>query len=372
MATICTLPAANVSPQTASKSGEILPLTTLRFFAAFHVLLFHAWGIFLPTHPGYWNDFLSLGYVGVSIFFVLSGYILTVVYLNSPAINLRRFYVARFARIYPVFAMSLLLVIPFTWADTAHHIIRFTGGYFTSLSMIQAWIPNLGTSNVPAWSVSAEAFFYLAFPVLGLAIARLEKPLRLGLILWLTSIAVSVILCRTVHSPSLSRDNFIFARFNPLLRLPEFLIGVCAAKWRPRVIPKSLSWVSILVYLGLMPVIVHLPELVVSNGLLAPVFAALIVGLGNLNGKFERFLSSPPLVTLGHASYSLYILHFPVIFWLTRLLGETKALGAPWILPLGPPERLAAYVATTILVSILSYKLIETPARRYLMGRLPR
>jgi peptidoglycan/LPS O-acetylase OafA/YrhL len=366
-----------ISPS-ARKSGEILPLTSLRFFAAFHVLLFHTWGIYMPTRQSYWNNFLSLGYVGVSIFFILSGYILTAVYLRgNREISYRKFYVARFARIYPLYAMSLLIVAPFTWASIEnrslhYHLLRFASDYVGSLGMIQAWLPGLGTSNVPSWSVSAEAFFYLVFPAIGLAIAtKIYKPLRLAFILWLISIAISLTLCKTIHSPYIWRDNFSFARFNPLLRLPEFLIGVCAALWRPRTIPKCLSWMSVLIYLGLIPLIVHIPELVISNGLLAPVFVALIMGLETLNGKFERFLSSPVLVTLGHASYSLYLLHFPVLFLLTSLLGTagTRAMGSPWILPFNAPERFATYLVATVVASVVSYKLIETPARRYFISR---
>ncbi len=373
--------AGNLGFSTVSKSEEILPLTSLRFFAAFHVLLFHAWGIFLPSLPGhcYWNDFVSLGYVGVSIFFILSGYILTVVYLqhgSSVAFNRRKFYIARFARIYPLYALSLLILAPLKWEDLGTHslpyrIIKFAGLCVANFGMIQAWRPAFGGGwNVPVWSVSAEAFFYLVFPVIGLAIAtRIKKPLRLGLIFWLASIAISLILCNAANSSHLSRDNFGFARCNPLLRLPEFLIGVCAARWRPRVISKSLSWMSVLIYLGLIPLIARLPEVVVSNGLLAPIFVALIVGLGALNGNFERLLSSPVLVTLGRASYSLYVLHFPVLFWLTHLLRtpETRALGGPWIIPFGPAERLTAYIVVTVVASILSYNLVEKPARQHLL-----
>jgi len=372
--------AGRIASQVAGKSAEILPLTSLRFFAAFHVVLFHVWGKFLPLLPGprYWNDLIKLGYIGVDIFFILSGYILAVVYMRQGSgvkINRRKFYIARFARIYPLYALSLLIFAPFEWGNIrahslASHIIKFAGLCITNFGMIQAWRPAFGAGwNVPAWSVSAEAFFYLIFPVIGVAIAtRIRKPLRLGFMLWLASISISLILSKAIHS----HDNFAFARSNPLLRLPEFLVGVCAALWRPRVIPKSLSWMSVLVFLGLVPLIVHLPQLVVSNGLLAPIFAALIVGLGTLDGGFERLLSSPALVTLGHASYSLYLLHFPVLFWLTYFAGTagTTDLGGPWILPFSPPERLAAYLVITVAASILSYFLVEKPARQYLLKRL--
>jgi peptidoglycan/LPS O-acetylase OafA/YrhL len=373
-------PAGSDHVRTTSKSGEILPLTSLRFFAALYVVLFHTWDAFLPSLPGprYWNDFLNLGYVGVSIFFILSGYILTVVYLPNRSVNrldLHKFYIARFARIYPLYALSLISVGFFTWKDLAHNSPHFattklTIRYLANFGLLEAWYPALGTANVPAWSVSAEAFFYLVFPAIGLTLAtKVKKPLRFGLFLWLSAIVISLSLLRVFHSPD---GDLVLARFNPLLRLPEFLIGVCAARWQPRAIPKGMSWISVLIYLALIPLIAHLPMLLVSNGLLAPVFVALIISLGNLKGSFERFMSSPILVSLGHASYSLYLLHFPVLFWLTYLLSvkRTSELGSPWILPFSAPGRLMTYLVVTIAISIAGYYLVEKPARKYLIRRL--
>src|SRR6266853_1107259 len=87
-------------------------LTSLRFFAAFHVVIFHFQAMQIFIGPAWFQKLSSIGYVGVSFFFVLSGFILVYTYAgrDTPA---RDFWRARFARIYPAFAFSLLLTGPF-------------------------------------------------------------------------------------------------------------------------------------------------------------------------------------------------------------------------------------------------------------------
>src|SRR5260370_3381114 len=124
----------------------------------------------------------SIGYVGVSFFFVLSGFILVYTYAGRPMI-LKDFWRARFARIYPAYAFSLLVTAPFfffavltmnipffAWAK-AH--LKFVSVLVVSL--LQAWVPPAALSwNAVAWSLSVEAFFYLLFPFLLLFFVRLS------------------------------------------------------------------------------------------------------------------------------------------------------------------------------------------------------
>ena len=87
-------------------------LTTLRFFAALHVVLFHMRVIgILPGGPWWYQNFASIGFVGVNFFFVLSGFILVYTY-DGPSLNVRRFWWARFARIYPAYILSLIVAAP--------------------------------------------------------------------------------------------------------------------------------------------------------------------------------------------------------------------------------------------------------------------
>ena len=87
-------------------------LTSLRFFAAFHVVIFHFQAMQIFIGPAWFQKLSSIGYVGVSFFFVLSGFILVYTYAGRPIV-LNNFWRARFARIYPSYAFSLLVTAPF-------------------------------------------------------------------------------------------------------------------------------------------------------------------------------------------------------------------------------------------------------------------
>ena len=371
-------------------NGEILPLTSVRFFAAFHVVLYHTWGIFLPSLaiPAYITWFLSLGYAGVSIFFVLSGYILCVVYMHRntpPSVDRKQFFLARFARIYPVYAFSLIASVPFVVMllgdrSVMSKMLRMISPSVVNFGLLQAWKPALGGGwNVPAWSISAEAFFYLLFPILAVRIwTRVQRPLLLAFLLWCLTVTISLI---TIHIPFLQsavhRHGDEFLRFNPLLRLPEFLIGVAVATWQQRtkfVAPWWLAIGSILATLALVPLLVKCSRVLVSNGLLAPLFAVMLVGFGSSNGYFERLLSFRPFVLLGRASFSLYLLHLPVLFWFCFLERGRNALPFSEQQLFRPtstgPGPLIAYLAITLAISIASYEWLESSGRRFLLSRL--
>ena len=103
--------------------GRIDALTSLRFFAALWVVFFHQWLTYYPKTLGSWfyQTLISKGFLGVDIFFLLSGYILAYVYLKGarpPKVNKIFFWRARFARIYPVYALSFLLEAPFIMASS--------------------------------------------------------------------------------------------------------------------------------------------------------------------------------------------------------------------------------------------------------------
>src|SRR5258708_12904003 len=88
-------------------------LTTLRFFAALHVVLFHMRVVgILPVGPWWYQNFASIGYIGVNFFFVLSGFILVYTYAGST-LSVWQFWQTRFARIYPAYVLSLVASAPF-------------------------------------------------------------------------------------------------------------------------------------------------------------------------------------------------------------------------------------------------------------------
>jgi peptidoglycan/LPS O-acetylase OafA/YrhL len=164
-------------------------LTSLRFFAAFHVVLFHvhpALPGLEPNHPlkvG-WAQFCANGFTAVSFFFTLSGFILAYNYPPTREVAARTFYRARFARIYPVYVFGLVLGLPFL----AMRVLRegsFGGAALEvalAVALLQAWVPWLWFAvNAPGWSLSVEAFFYGVFPWAGRRLAALVSSERRAL-----------------------------------------------------------------------------------------------------------------------------------------------------------------------------------------------
>jgi peptidoglycan/LPS O-acetylase OafA/YrhL len=156
-----------IHPQlgTPSRRTALPALTGVRFFAAFYVVLSHSlpWVATRFRIPGPAKIFLSNGYLAVAMFFLLSGFILAYTYDGQIAgsRNRARFWEARFARIYPVYLLSLVLAY---WFERGLHVKT----QIAVLTMTQAWNPlspeTVGAWNYPAWTLSVEAFFYLVFP----------------------------------------------------------------------------------------------------------------------------------------------------------------------------------------------------------------
>jgi len=165
---------------------KIPALTSLRFFAALHVLLFHTRAMGAVFGPVWFQRLSSIGYTGVTFFFVLSGFILVYTY-SGRSVTAKKFWSARFARVYPAYAFALLLTLPFFLYGVAH--FREIGLPFMAFEtahikiaaglevlLLQSWVPPAALSwNAVGWSLSVEAFFYLLFPFLLGRFERLSK-----------------------------------------------------------------------------------------------------------------------------------------------------------------------------------------------------
>ena len=357
-------------------------LTGLRFFAAFYVVLFHLRATKIMFQSGLVGSIAQLGYTGVSLFFVLSGFILVYTY-QGQHIPLGQFFRARFARVYPAYAFSLLLMAHsfyrsmyffkparLTWG-AAHPFVAS----LSVLALLQSWIP-LGASawNIVAWSLSVEAFFYAVFPfVLGwLERRRKSQIFSLLLLFWMASLAVSIsyVLLKPdglglANSGVANATWLNVVKFNPLVRLPEFLMGMCGGMLFLRNAGgRKLATSLVLGALaGLLAVAYFSPAIpypILHTGLLSGIFAALVYGLA-LGPSWTKFLNARILAVLGEASYSLYLLHDYV---LTRILvreqGRLVHTSVPWVV-------LAVAVAVAMAIGV--YKFVEEPLRRKLNPR---
>jgi peptidoglycan/LPS O-acetylase OafA/YrhL len=353
------------------KQQPIHSLTGLRFIAAFLIVLHH---FGKPPSPLFARNVLDHGFVAVNLFFILSGFILTYSYMShegSLNTSKRNFWVARFARIYPVYLLGFLIATPL-----AMQAIRPIGGASpwietslfaaAALTLVQSWSSDaVLVWNGPAWSLSVEAFFYLLFPFVAPAILKLKsRSLMLAtLVFWIASMAGPLAPLVTAH---FDRN---FWMFNPLIRLPEFLLGIALGKfWLMRKrgdFDRYLPHVAV-ASAGLLVAFLslELPESVFMNGATAPMMMALIYSLACGRGVLAWFLATKPMVLLGEASYSLYLFHWPLWFIISDYLVDHLERFQHG------PSHFVACVLPTLAASILTFKFLEQPANRFLKKAL--
>jgi peptidoglycan/LPS O-acetylase OafA/YrhL len=363
---------------------KIAPLTSLRFFAAFLVVLYHTAPGALRKNPYVpIENLVAIGLISVSFFFTLSGYILAVVYLQSGAvIDTRRFWLARFARIYPLFFVSLLLDLPnlflfrvtkYGWKAAA----LMTGATLTGNAlMLQAWIQKLNTLNLPVWSLSVETLFYLLFPLVGwwLWKASARSSVTGAAALYAAGMAAVGV---AIHIARMHHYSYVdLIKFHPFFHLHEFLIGVLVARWhtlqlaqpeshrRLKRLAPCIAAIALLLFVGVVCEFERFPFLYLHDGLLyfndgvlLPLYVLMIVAFGSGNDLIDRIFSVSWLVVLGEASYGLYLIHFPINeYW--KKIGLSEHL---WLYPV--------YLVMAVGTSVLSFYCFETPARKWILRR---
>ena len=358
---------------------RLLAITSLRFFAAFHVALFHLNEMGALGGPHWFRSFAAIGYVGVSFFFVLSGFILVYTYAGRE-IRLHDFWQARFARVYPAYLFSLVLFFPFFYFGTMKmHIpfFAFAEQHFVLSSvlvllLLQSWLPAAALAwNSVAWSLSVEAFFYVVFPFALAKYTKLSRKALWALITacWVAGLAVSAgyLLFRPAGMPYVSSSDYTsavqFVKFFPLVRLPEFLMGMaCGILFlRSERNPKH---ALPLVGLGLLGVAAttlasrFVPYLVVHTAMSGPAFAAVVCGIA-LQPSWAAWLNNRVLVLFGNASYSFYLLH-TMFVWPFFHNMQTQAVRNQGFIGIG------IWLVMMLTISSLVYRFIEEPARRKL------
>jgi peptidoglycan/LPS O-acetylase OafA/YrhL len=370
----------------AEGERKLLPaLTGIRFLAAYFVVLFHFSLWYFAGAPQPIKDFMGSGYVGVDLFFVLSGFVLAYTYMqpHTTRISRRKFWVARLARIYPMYVVALLLSLPLTVSTvlhSSHHasdVLVAAAGVSSAVVLLQAWLPQTATViNGPGWSLSVEALFYLIFPLTGLVFLRMtsRRLVAAGAALWLAALAVPILftlvqgpILRVPETPS---QDVLAVMYNPVLHLPAFFLGVVAeiayARGLGRIVGAWGAPVGLLVAGAVLAFSSHIPFLLLQNGLLAPIFALTIVGLAEGRGLLPRILGSRFMQILGEASYSIYILQVPL--WFGVLAVVTKVLHPKTPPYLGRPAYFLAFSLLLIGVSVAALFIYEAPARRAIRG----
>ncbi len=344
---------------------NIKPLTALRFFAAMWVVVFHFWPNLVGEAAGL-PDVVSRGYLGVELFFVLSGFILCHVYLpamEKGTFSYKGFLWARIARVYPLHIATLVGVGVMALSAIAAgfsidpHILSWPS-LPANLLMVHAWgfAPVAGW-NHPSWSISAEWFAYLSFPLFATAALALKsKP-------WVAAAGAAALLTGLyLVFPMLSGFPLTQATiaWGALRIVPCFALG-CAAYlvWKSDPITRPR------VALGLSGLIVALiaamAALRAHDALIVLSFGALIVSLASLTSTGSRFGTSRLAVWLGEISYAVYMVCIPWKLLFVNAAGKIFGLGDQM-----PLWLWLVFLVGVVPVAAAAHHLVERPARNIL------
>jgi peptidoglycan/LPS O-acetylase OafA/YrhL len=328
---------------------HILELTSLRAFAALFIVLFHS--IYNERENStLWAHFVADGHLGVDLFFILSGFILTHVYLQQE-FRTGQFLLNRIARIYPLHLFMLVMfviayqvlsavgvksaVVGKDWSVFHWHVLLLHAWGFTKQ---HAW-------NFPSWSVSAEFFAYLIFPLLLRVLRRTPRVAgfvgSVGLFLGLVTIAAAF----GFHLTKLMYNFGIVRIFG------EFAMGMALYRIFEVYRPAPIATYSILAGACATILIVAGGEFPEPISVLA--MTGLIYSLACLS-TYPHWnpLRARPLVYLGEISYSTYMVHLLVI------MGARRIIPASWQIPV---IFLVTYCASAML-----YHFVEVPGRKRL------
>lgn len=335
------------------KIGQI---TFTRFVAAMAIVISHFNKDLFLYKIRYISDIFLRANVGVSYFFILSGFIMIVAYHQKASINYRDYYRNRLARIYPLYVLGLLLYLLTKYSDfsIAKCLLYLLG--------IQSWIPGKAlVLNFPGWSISVEFLFYLLFPWLyNYFYSKGNKSIWIiAILIWsgtqfFTNLYVNSLAYKGPHTMSHE-----FSHYFPLWHINEFLIGNLAGlffvknrKEKNHDIAVTLIFAGILLSLILIPLNFH-------NGLMAVLFVPLIYLISCNSGILTKIFSLKPLEFLGEISYAIYIVHIPVLYILRSVLWD-------YFQVYESNTVFLVYILVLMVVSAIFYWFIEKPCRDYL------
>jgi peptidoglycan/LPS O-acetylase OafA/YrhL len=362
--------------------GVIKSLTSLRFFAAMAIVIHHSSGYFFPTEV---LKRIPLA-VGVSFFFVLSGFILSYVYSETmKSVGPYKFYTSRFARIWPAHIFTMLLVMILITSE--QWVLGSPNGWLIGImnaSLLHSIVPVPAyyfSFNGVSWSISTEAFFYLAFPLLLVSMEKTWHLKAIGLLVLgfgCTYFVEGLGLTYYPREALTSYSGHGISYISPLGRIQEFFIGMLAFRVFLRVKDKKyigfksntffevlsvcvvllytrqvLDWAYSLAGSNESPV----GELIgnCANGLM---FGFLIICFAVNRGALSRFLSMRFFVLLGEISFSMYMLHQVVI----RFYGINKHM-----FDFIPDYLMFPLVLVFVVIAAyFMWRFVEIPAQKHL------
>jgi peptidoglycan/LPS O-acetylase OafA/YrhL len=344
---------------------DLKPLTALRFFAAIWVVSYHYWPAL--THAAM-PIVEAKGYLGVELFFVLSGFILSHVYLQAAGektMSYRSFLWARLSRVYPLHLATLLGLLALGLGALAvgvqvNHLMSWSS-LPGQLFLMQAWgVTPEGGWNHPAWSISAEWFAYLTFPVFATAAwAMRDRPFIAVALTAVFVIALNIAFER-IAGFKLTEATIAWGA---LRIVPCFSLG-CATYLVFRRHALTDQTKTHLAAVGSIVLVVAGAVAGLPDPVMVLLFGLLIFSLGSLTTAGSKIGTSKAAVWLGEVSFAVYMVCIPWMLVATN--GAAKVLHLegdllPW------PVWAAMFIAV-VPIAGLAHHLVERPARAAMRG----
>ncbi|MDO0939345.1 acyltransferase [Streptomyces sp. DG2A-72] len=344
----------------------------MRFLAALSVFFFHVavFRIFEDTQvsEGIAYIFSRAGWIGVSFFFVLSGFILT--WAAKPNDSMTAFWRRRFFKVFPNHVVTYALAMVLFAGATVGG-----GTAVLNLLLLQSWVPSEDvyfSVNLPSWSLGCEMLFYLLFPLLHRWIGRIRPQALWGVAIGLLLVIAVLPLIAGAFLPArptvvlppgedVSEAAYWFLYIFPATRVLDFVLGIVLAR-----VVLTGRWIGI----GLLPLTVlfvfcyaaalEAPQLYGLVALTAVPLALMIPETAMLDvRKRETWLRTRPMQWLGEVSFAFYLVQWPVLLYGQELLGVERKFS----LLTGTGVLLACF-GITLLIAWLLYIGVERPAMR--------
>ncbi|WP_412850313.1 acyltransferase family protein [Chryseobacterium sp. PMSZPI] len=341
----------------------IKPLTSLRFFFAFFVFLSHL--SYLKEDQNYKDIFeaiFSEGFLGVSFFFILSGFILALNYRDkfiNKKITLKKFYLARFARIYPLYFITMLASIPAFYSGFKNLLYN--------VLLIQSYIPDskiFFSYNAPSWSISDEMFFYALFPALIIILYKLSKFFKIILL----AAFISLVLLLNFALVEETKAHY-WLYISPFIRIFDFLLGILlfdvVLYLKNKKLKQSLfNFLEIGGIVTLVLFFIFHDNIPVSYRFSIYYWLPMCMIILGASSSFifketttwiSKILSWKVLVYLGEISFGFYLIHYLVLTYTIKFNGliGLHIKSAPYAIEM---------FVITLITSIFAFECIEKPS----------
>ena len=325
-------------------NGHIPALTGVRFFAVFHIFLFHLWSLHdmepdpqlgdimasIGNLPPLLVTFISHGYLSTSFFFMLSGFILSYLYWGSDnrfTTEPKRFWLLRFSRLYPIHFIVLLitfiLMIGFyiQMQVPTHKIVL---SFIATAALVQAWFPPyVPMWSWPTWTLSALLFLYLIMPWLTQRFAGASKKQLVVLLAALPVVSLIPTFIYSFYYPTGTdggQNLKIFLGSTPIFWIPHFLAGMLLTRlfsinryssnwhgdYRFLIAPGDIAIICIIA-IACLSNIEEPFKFYLRHGLLMPLYMIIILDLSRNRGLFAKLFALPSCGILGETAFSIFI-----------------------------------------------------------------